>query len=61
MTGNVAYVFVAGQERMTTLRACRDALRPDGQLVFEVRDPTKEAWKVRRTAEDGGQRHVLLH
>ena len=30
---------------MATLRACRDALRPNGRLVFEVRDPTKEAWK----------------
>ena len=45
MTGNVAQVFVKDQEWMTTLRACRDALRPDGRLVFEVRDPTKEAWK----------------
>jgi hypothetical protein len=26
--------FVADQEWRTTLRACRDALRPDGQLVF---------------------------
>jgi hypothetical protein len=34
MTGNVAQVFVADQEWRTTLRACRDALRPDGQLVF---------------------------
>lgn len=45
MTGNVAQVFVTDEEWMTTLRACRDALRPDGRLVFEVRDPAKEAWK----------------
>ena len=45
MTGNVAQVFVTDEEWMTTLRACHDALRPDGRLVFEVRDPTKEAWK----------------
>jgi ubiquinone/menaquinone biosynthesis C-methylase UbiE len=45
MTGNVAQVFVTDEEWMTTLRACRDALRPNGRLVFEVRDPTKEAWK----------------
>ncbi len=44
-TGNVAQVFVTDDEWMTTLRACRDALRPTGRLVFEVRDPTKEAWK----------------
>jgi len=45
MTGNVAQVFVTDEEWMATLRACRDALRPDGRLVFEVRDPTAEAWK----------------
>jgi hypothetical protein len=45
MTGNVAQIFVADEEWMTTLHACRDALRPDGRLVFEVRDPTKKAWK----------------
>jgi len=45
MTGNVAQVFVTDEEWMTTLRPCHDALRPDGRLVFEVRDPTKEAWK----------------
>jgi len=45
MTGNVAQVFVTDEEWMTTLRASRDALRPGGRLVFEVRDPTKEAWK----------------
>lgn len=45
MTGNVAQVFVTDEEWMVTLRACRDALRPDGRLVFEVRNPTAEAWK----------------
>ena len=45
MTGNVAQVFVTDEEWMATLRACRDALRPSGRLVFEVRDPAKEAWK----------------
>jgi ubiquinone/menaquinone biosynthesis C-methylase UbiE len=45
MTGNVAQVFITDEEWMTTLRACHDALRPSGRLVFEVRDPTKEAWK----------------
>src|SRR5437879_10692131 len=45
MTGNVAQVFVTDEEWMATLRACHDALRPDGRLVFEVRDPTREAWK----------------
>jgi ubiquinone/menaquinone biosynthesis C-methylase UbiE len=45
MTGNVAQVFVTDEEWMTTLRACRDAVRPSGRLVFEVRDPSQEAWK----------------
>jgi SAM-dependent methyltransferase len=45
MTGNVAQVFVTDEEWMATLRACRDALRPNGRLVFEVRDPSREAWK----------------
>lgn len=45
MTGNVAQVFVTDEEWMATLRPCRDALRPGGRLVFEVRDPAKAAWK----------------
>jgi hypothetical protein len=45
MTGNVTQVFVMDEEWMVTLCACRDALRPDGRLVFEVRDPTAETWK----------------
>ncbi len=45
MSGNVAQVFVMDKEWMATLRACRDTLRPSGRLIFEVRDPAKEAWK----------------
>ncbi len=45
MTGNVAQVFVLDEEWIETLRACRDALRSGGRLVFEVRDPAREAWK----------------
>lgn len=45
MTGNVAQVFITDEEWMSTLRVCRDSIRPSGQLVFEVRDPSKEAWK----------------
>jgi SAM-dependent methyltransferase len=45
MTGNVAQVFVTDEDWMATLRACHGALRPSGRLVFEVRDPAKEAWK----------------
>ena len=45
MTGNVAQVFVLDEEWMATIRACRDALRSGGRLVFEVRNPAREAWK----------------
>ena len=45
MTGNVAQVFVSDDEWEATLRACREALNPGGRLVFEVRDPAKEAWQ----------------
>src|SRR5262245_14115126 len=41
MTGNVAQVFVTDEEWTVTLHACRDALRPCGRLVCEVRDPAK--------------------
>lgn len=45
MTGNVAQVFVDDEEWATVLRAARSALRPQGWLVFEVRDPEREGWK----------------
>ena len=44
MTGNVAQVFITDEEWISVLRACRDALSSGGRLVFEVRDPGKEAW-----------------
>jgi len=44
MTGNVAQVFITGQEWAATLGAVREALRPGGRLVFESRDPAKQAW-----------------
>jgi SAM-dependent methyltransferase len=46
MTGNVAQVFVTDDEWMSTLRASFAALRPGGHLVFEVRDPAREAWRA---------------
>jgi SAM-dependent methyltransferase len=45
MTGNVAQVFVTDEEWMATLVTCHDALSPGGRLVFETRDPAREAWK----------------
>jgi SAM-dependent methyltransferase len=46
LTANVAQVFVTDDEWMATLAAIRRSLRPDGHLVFETRDPAKEAWKT---------------
>ncbi len=44
MTANVAQVFITDQEWNTTLTRIHDALGPGGHLVFEVRDPAKQAW-----------------
>jgi SAM-dependent methyltransferase len=44
MTGNVAQVFVTDEDWVATLRGLRTALRPGGRLVFEVRDPSRQAW-----------------
>jgi len=44
MTGNVAQVFLEDEEWESNLKAIRNALNPNGYLVFEVRDPSKEAW-----------------
>ncbi|HEV2377299.1 MAG TPA: class I SAM-dependent methyltransferase [Streptosporangiaceae bacterium] len=45
MTGNVAQVFLTDQEWNTVLRCTRAALRPAGRLVFETRDPARQAWR----------------
>lgn len=45
MTGNVAQVFLTEDDLVGTLRAARQALRPGGWVVFEVRDPAREAWR----------------
>jgi SAM-dependent methyltransferase len=44
MTGNVAQVFVSDDEWDATLRAVGSALRRGGLLVFETRDPSRQAW-----------------
>jgi SAM-dependent methyltransferase len=44
MTGNVAQVFTTDDEWSATLSGVRAALRPGGRLVFETRDPAKQAW-----------------
>ena len=45
MTGNVAQVFLADEEWAAVLDAARNALRPGGRLVFETRDPARQAWR----------------
>ena len=44
MTGNVAQVFLSDEEWSAVLGAARAALRPGGRLVFETRDPARQAW-----------------
>jgi ubiquinone/menaquinone biosynthesis C-methylase UbiE len=44
MTGNVAQVFLTDQAWTATLVAARRALGTGGRLVFEVRDPSRQAW-----------------
>jgi SAM-dependent methyltransferase len=51
MTGNVAQVFVTDEQWAATLRGVHAALRPGGWLVFETRDPAREAWLTWNRAE----------
>lgn len=44
MTGNVAQVFVTDAEWTATLHGINAALHPGGYLVFETRDPARQAW-----------------
>lgn len=44
MTGNVAQVFLDDDGWTSTLLGIRRALLPRGRLVFETRDPAREAW-----------------
>jgi SAM-dependent methyltransferase len=45
MTGNVAQAIVDPSDWDGTLRSVHEALRPGGHLVFETRDPAREAWR----------------
>jgi len=45
LTGNAAQAIVSEPVWEGTLRGVYDALRPGGYLVFETRDPAREAWR----------------
>lgn len=45
MTGNVAQVFLTDESWRATLLGIRAALKQGGRLVFETRDPEREAWR----------------
>ena len=45
MTGNVAQVFLDDSEWLATLDSLYQALRPDGCLAFESRNPLDRAWE----------------
>jgi hypothetical protein len=44
MTGNVAQVLLTDDEWGATLRSVRAALAPGGRLIFETRNPDRQAW-----------------
>jgi SAM-dependent methyltransferase len=45
MTGNVAQVFLTDEDWAATTQAAHRALRRGGRLVFETRDPGRQAWR----------------
>jgi SAM-dependent methyltransferase len=45
MTANVSHVFLTDQEWSATLRGICAALRSGGRLVFEARNPARQAWQ----------------
>ena len=45
MTGNVAQVFLADTDWADVIGAAHRVLRPGGRLVFETRDPARQAWR----------------
>lgn len=55
MTANVAQVFLTDDDWLATLRGARNALRSGGHVVFEVRDPSREAWRSWNREESHAQ------
>jgi SAM-dependent methyltransferase len=64
MTANVAQVFLTDEAWRSVLSTAYDVLRPGGHLVFETRDPAREAWlewtkdESFASADVEGQGHV---
>jgi SAM-dependent methyltransferase len=54
MTANVAQAIVDERDWEATLRGIHAALRPGGHLVFETRDPAREAWRNWNREESHG-------
>lgn len=46
MTANVAQVFLTEESWMETLRNIYQSLKPDGQLVFDTRNPIQKIWEA---------------
>ncbi|MGB8860347.1 MAG: class I SAM-dependent methyltransferase [Ilumatobacteraceae bacterium] len=51
MMGHVAQYFVDDDDWQRALAGCHRALRPDGRLTFETRNPTRRAWEHWTKAE----------
>ncbi|MFC4356260.1 hypothetical protein ACFO0S_14460 [Chryseomicrobium palamuruense] len=45
MTANVAQVFLTEESWVETLRAIYQGLKPNGQLVFDTRNPERKVWE----------------
>jgi len=64
MTANVAQVFLTDEAWRSVLATAFSVLNPGGHLVFETRDPAREAWlgwtreESTTSAEVDGQGHV---
>ncbi|MEM8882674.1 MAG: class I SAM-dependent methyltransferase [Planctomycetota bacterium] len=61
MTGNVAQVFVEDEDWHAALTGIHGALRPDGRLLFEVRDPAQRAWEGWHRAASFTRREIPGH
>lgn len=59
MSGNVAQ-HILGEQWRRTLRDVRDALRPDGTVAFESRNPAARAWQEWTEEDTRGTRATAV-